>query len=508
MDFSYRADGAEAARFFASNAFVRGLRGPVGSGKSVACCIEVFRRALAQGESPVDGMKKSRWAIIRNTGPELKTTTIKTWLDWFPEHEWGKFKWSPPYTHHIKRGKIDLEVIFLALDKPEDVKKLLSLELTGAFINEAREVPKAIVDGSTMRVGRYPSVRDGGPTWCGVIMDTNSPDEDHWWAIMSGEVLPPDWMSSEDVKQLVKPDDWEFFSQPGAMKAVRDKEGRVSTYRINKHRENQSGVPDDYYKRMIAGKTHNWINVYVCNKYGSLTDGKPVYSQFDRELHVAKEPIPIFPGHDIYIGIDFGLSPAATFAQKVRGRWFVQRELVTQDMGIERFVQPLREMLVSLGRSPEQCSIWGDPAGDIRAQTNEDTPFLVLKANGIVARKTNTNDPALRIGAVERTLTRINDKKPALLIDPSCKNLIAGFEGGYHYRRLQVSGAEKFEEKPDKNRFSHVHDALQYMMLGGGEGREMLGQGNHKVVTNAKRKFDVFAHAKGAREHKPLINGW
>ena len=64
---------------------------------------------------------------------------MKTWLDWF-EKEFGKMNWSPPYTHRIKIADLDLEVIFLALDRPEDVKKLLSLELTFLFFNEAREI--------------------------------------------------------------------------------------------------------------------------------------------------------------------------------------------------------------------------------------------------------------------------------------------------------------------------------------------------------------------------------
>ena len=89
--------------------------------------------------------------------------------------------WSPPYTHRIKVSDIDLEVIFLALDRPEDVKKLLSLELTYLFFNESREIAKPIIDAGTMRVGRYPSMKDGGPSWYGVIADTNAPDEDHWW---------------------------------------------------------------------------------------------------------------------------------------------------------------------------------------------------------------------------------------------------------------------------------------------------------------------------------------
>ena len=140
IDFKYKPDGEIIKTFMKDDTFFRGIRGPVGSGKSVCCCIEVFRRSLTQQKAP-DGIRKSRWAIIRNTNPQLRTTTIKTWLDWFPESEWGKFNWSVPYTHRIRKGDIDLEVIFLALDRPEDVKKLLSLELTGIWINEAREIP-------------------------------------------------------------------------------------------------------------------------------------------------------------------------------------------------------------------------------------------------------------------------------------------------------------------------------------------------------------------------------
>ena len=172
-ELEYKPSGVTAKNFMLSNKFVRGLRGPVGSGKSVACCIEIFRRAAEQ-EPGKDGIRRTKWAVIRNTNPELRTTTIATWLQWFPEDQWGNFRWSPPFTHKIRKGDIDLEVLFLPLDTPDDVKKLLSLELTGVWINEAREVPKAIVDGATSRVGRFPSKKDGAsPTWNGVIMDTN-----------------------------------------------------------------------------------------------------------------------------------------------------------------------------------------------------------------------------------------------------------------------------------------------------------------------------------------------
>ena len=139
IEFKYKPDGQILKKFMKDNTFFRGIRGPVGSGKSVGCCVEIFRRALQQ-EPNKEGIRKSRCAIIRNTNPQLRTTTIKTWLDWVSGGGWGKFMWAGPFTHHIKKGDLDIEVIFLALDRPEDVKKLLSLELSGVWVNEAREI--------------------------------------------------------------------------------------------------------------------------------------------------------------------------------------------------------------------------------------------------------------------------------------------------------------------------------------------------------------------------------
>mgnify|MGYP006238084267 FL=1 len=85
---NYKAPGEVIKTFMKDDSFFRGVRGPVGSGKSVSCCIEIFRRAAKQEPSP-DGKRKSRWAVIRNTNPQLKTTTMKTWLDWFPENIFG-----------------------------------------------------------------------------------------------------------------------------------------------------------------------------------------------------------------------------------------------------------------------------------------------------------------------------------------------------------------------------------------------------------------------------------
>jgi hypothetical protein len=50
-----------------------------------------------------------------------------------------------------------------------------------------------------------------------------------------------------------------------------------------------------------------------------------------------------------------------------------------------------------------------------------------------------------------------------LLIDPKCVRLINGFMGGYNYAEIGTSGS--FRDKPTKNRWSHVHDSLQYVLV-------------------------------------------
>lgn len=505
-EFNYSPPGETLGRFLQSNKFFRGIRGPIGSGKSVCCCVEIIRRAAEQKPGP-DNIRRTRFAVVRNTNPQLKTTTIKTWLDWVKEDIWGKFNWSPPYTHHLKIGDIDCEVIFLALDRPEDIKKLLSLELTGAFINEAREVPKSIVDALTSRVRRYPSMKDGGPTWSGVWADTNAPDDDHWWPIMAGESPIPDYMTHEDALTLIKPENWEFFIQSAAMNEVRNEEGNVTGYRLNPERENAANVDLQYYKELITGKSRQWIEVYVLNRLGTNQDGKPVYKQFIDEKHVAREPLKVNPQLPIYVGLDFGLTPAAVIGQRqANGRWLILKEIVATDMGMSRFAPILRVELQRLSPGHKEIKVYGDPAGDQRAQTDERTPYDILRANGIVAYPAPSNDPALRIDSVETLHMRFIDGQPGYLIDPSCKMLRKGKRGGYCLKRLQVTGAERYADVPDKSSpFSHVCDAEQYMVIGAGEGRKLtVGDRQLKPVV-APRDFSVFDRTGHRRNRESIF---
>ena len=40
--------------------------------------------------------------------------------------------------------------------------------------------------------------------------------------------------------------------------------------------------------------------------------------------------------------------------------------------------------------------------------------------------------------------------------------------------------------------YSHIHDALQYLMLGAGEGRQLMNNQKPLQVFNARKEYDVF----------------
>lgn len=173
----YDPDGAVLMDFLECRKHVSIVRGSIGSGTSTACIMKMWSISCEQRPNG-DGVRKTRWAVCRNTFPDLKNTTVKSWLDWFPEEMYGRFYWDRPFKHIIRLGDVEMEVIFLALDSEDDIRKLRSFEFTGIWFNELEFIEKAILDEAESRTGRYPAVKDGGATWDGVLADMNAPRED------------------------------------------------------------------------------------------------------------------------------------------------------------------------------------------------------------------------------------------------------------------------------------------------------------------------------------------
>ena len=466
----YYPPGPVSSRFMKSDAFVVGLMGPFGSGKTTACIAKALKISARQPKR-ADGKRYSRGAIIRNTYPELRTTTMKSWFDWVPQH-CGHWQPEGPPTHTVEIGDCVIEVIFLALDRPEDIRKLLSLELTWAWINEGRETPKAIMDALTGRVGRYPAVRDGGCVDPQILMDTNPPDTDHWWYVLAERDETTDYgkqlvASTDEADALLREHGvlrpgqklFEWFRQPSG---------------VAREAENVANLPPGYYAKLMAGKSEDWIRVYARGEYGYVRDGKAVYPEYSQLVH--ERAFELAPRVPIRIGLDFGLTPAATISHRdMLGRWRVRSEVVTEDMGATKFAKELGRHLRERFAGHPVEAVRGDPAGNHRSEADdEDTVFKVLKAHMIDAQPAPTNDFTIRRDAVGNLLTRLVDSQPAILIHPECRVLRKGMAGAYCLRRLQVVGHERYEDKPQKNMYSHVCEALQYDVVSGGEGKSVI----------------------------------
>lgn len=437
-------------RFHGSDAFVRCVMGPVRSSKSTGMCMEIMRRAQEQAKGK-NGKRMTRWLVGRSTYRELEDTTVKTWMAWFGPH--GVLN-KQTMTYKYINGDVDMEILFRAFERVEDAEKLLSLDLTGAWLNEAVQIPKGVVDKLLDRVGQYPAAIDGGCTWYGLMMDANPPDDDHWWHHLS---------------EIDKPIGWEFFKQPGALVEV------GGEFKPNPMAENIGNLNEgiDYYLRRIAGKSRDHIRVYYCGQYGFVRSGKPIIPEYVDAVHFS-DAVDVVPGVPIYVGIDFGLTPAAVFGQRFsNGRWQWFDELVTEDMGAVRFAEALSSK-IKREYQGYQFDFYGDPAGEQRAQTDERTPFMILNANGIPAKPAPTNDFTLRREAIAVPLSRLIDGKPGLMIGPKCVVTRKGLAGAYGYKRIQVAGDERFEDKPIKNKYSHPVEASGYMMIGAGEGNNII----------------------------------
>lgn len=458
VEFQYKPQGPTLEQYILSEEQRTFIMGPLGSSKTNASCWKAFRVMLNQAPN-AQGVRKTRIAAVRNTYPDLMGTTIKDWLAMFDTL--GKFKQGgiEPPTHYLKFAlpdgtSVDAEMIFLALDREEDVKKLRGMQLTAGWLNEVKELPFAVIQMLDLRIGRFP--QDVNPTWYGIFGDTNAPDTDHWYYRLAEEDRPEGWF---------------FLKQPGGLKRA-DKD---APWEENPDAENIKNLPKQYYLKGAQGKSEDWILVNLANEYGFVKSGKPVYPDYRDTTHCRE--FELIKGLGLHIGLDFGLTPAAVIGQRMAdGQWRWRRELVTEDTGVKRFAGELKRFLGEhFPGWPISC-ITGDPAGDQRqaGDSEERTVFQLLRAEGIEASPAVTNDFALRSEAVSASLRRMIDGEPGFLIHPDCKVTRKGMQGAYAFKRVKVSGDERFRDAPDKNYASHPCEAGQYLMLGAGEHLPLL----------------------------------
>jgi len=399
----------------------RCVLGPVGSGKSMGMIMELLRRACTQ--KPHNGTRYTRFALVRNTLQQLRQTVltdVQTYL-------------SPIVHYYVTDSTIQLrsvlpdntklhsDWVLIPLDTKEDVRRLLSTQLTGAWINELREVPIEVVSGILGRLGRYPSRLMGGPSWFGLLGDSNpwstdSPYHDRF-------VLNPDPR-------------WALYHQPSG---------------IGPDAENVENLPPGYYENLAGDRDQDWVSVHVESQFGVSNAGMAVFRKsFHAPTHVRDIKPVINPHKPLMVGLDFGRTPCALITQvDTQGRLIIYQEVVTEGMGLLQMVQEhLKPALLAEPFDVTRVFVVGDPAGAQKSQITEETAFDTLRQEGFLAYPAATNSIEPRLLAVERLFRTTLMGEPAIQISRAgCPTLIQALGNRYRYRRRRDG---QFEDLPEK----------------------------------------------------------
>ena len=458
-------------RFMLDDSFVRLIMGPVGSGKSAGCFMELLRRARLQ-EPNSQGLRQTRMAIIRNTLQQLKQTCLADIMLWLAPICTYRVSDSTIYIRFpLPDGtRVESDWMLIPLDTKQDQQRLLSLNLTGAWVSEFREIETSLIDALSGRLGRFPSKAIAKPTWHGIVAETNPPDEDSAWYTKL---------------EIDRPPGWAFYKQPGGMSDEAE------------NTENLPELPDGtgYYDNLVANNNSDWCDIHVHAQYGKSLGGQAVFrASFKPDFHIVKADDLEKPSTNspLMLGQDFGRTPATLIGQiDSRGRLIIYDELISEDMGIEQFATRLLRPLLYEKYQGHSIFMVGDPKGRDKSQVNEDSPFDMLKRLGfdIHAAPTNNIDPRLR--SVEQMLLHQVDGGPQLMISDACGTLTQAMKYWYRYRR-KTTGV--LEAKPEKTHpWSDVADCLEYMCMS----------------TNANYMGKIMAKRHPPRRKPPPpIRGW
>jgi hypothetical protein len=427
-----------------SKLFYDWIVGPVGSGKTTGIFMKLIRMAALQEPGP-DGIRRTRAVIVRNTLPQLRDTTLSSWNYWFKDGVAGKWS-ATDWKFTLRYADIECEVLFRPLDRPEDISRVLSLEVTFAIIDEFVEIPRQIVDALSARCGRYPSSVMGGCTNWGMWGSSNPSTEDNWWF---------DYLHDSSV-----------HIQPGESEA----RGRNARYFLqpsgfSPEAENVDHLPGgaEYYTNQAKGKSEAWVKQFLCAEWGYSIAGKPVVPTFKPELHLSKAPLIYNPRLPLVGGFDPGVRNSAMIIgqEDLDGRLIVLGEVICQGLGAERFVQERLRPYLKQNFPDAQLTVAPDPAAASKTPTDEKTVVDVLKKYFPCKYETNNRLP-LRLDAIEHFTTRLVEGVPALLIDGKmCPTLVRALKGGWRYsldKNEQVKNND-----PEKNQYSHPGDAFGYL---------------------------------------------
>jgi hypothetical protein len=464
---------ATAARFHNDKTSkVKLLMSAVGQGKTVACIQEMLMVGIQQAPN-ADGVRRTRWAVIRSTFGQLKTTVIKTFQEWVPA-SLCQIVYDSPIRAHIKMYPLDdgtfldIEFWFMPLDNPEALANLLGSELTGAYINELPEIKNAnLVQDVFKRCGRYPPKKDGAPiTWRGVIADYNPPPRKSWLHIAT-EIDPIPG--------------WKLYRIPAPILVLRDEDDPDNMDKVhfvaNPDAENVQHQPlgIDYWIDMAEqGKKTDWEGVrrFALGDYPNGVGGRAIFTLFSHSQHTVKSGLLPNRGSVLFVGLDLGLTPAAAFMQFVDGTVQQTDEITTRDSSITELIEDDLIPLLRTRYVGYKVIVVGDPTGGGRSQYDKTTPYRLFRKYGIkYVVPQGKNEFPIRRDATNKYLKRRNGY---VIDEERCPDTVSAFLGNYQWDDSRAGASNQKPKKTgEEGWYSHIADAVMGVFVYFEQGAEV-----------------------------------
>ncbi|WP_288990845.1 hypothetical protein [uncultured Sphingopyxis sp.] len=523
--------GPVTDRMVASTAFILGIMGPVGSGKTIGMAIKFQHHATKQkGRMNGHGqlIRNARYVFIRDTYPNLDRNAIPSFHKVVPRNV-GNYVHSSPRVHKysmvLKRdghildpdakpvdiASVELEWRAIGDQTVEDA--LRGLECTAAAVDEADRTHPDILTFLSGRVGRFNDLDPDLVVDPFILLGLNGCDDENW----THKVLVEEALEEEveaairnvaGDRKLV-----EYCEQPPA---ILEGEHVPGGWMVNPKAENLANLPKGYYERQYAFANlrgnRQYIDRMLCSRFTPPQLGRSVFPEYSDKLHCGEfEAIEGFP---LLIFADQGLLGAVLVAQLVKGQLRILEEIgaVFEDeddeiqvvqMGGETLGKQVAELLVNKYARFEIGDAVCDPAGGAGEDAVNFTSWRqdFQKGLGHRVRKARVPRNALapRLKAVRQHLNRAVGEERALKVHKRCTMTRRAFRTKYFYQRVGKGAGDGFyNDVPKKVQgYSDLMDALQYGAFEVEKGLE-LSEGGRSLIggdvpVQLDSDFDVLA---------------
>lgn len=420
------------------------LQGGVGSGKSRGILAAVMEMLF---EIP---FLRVFWG--RQDFKDIKLSIMDKFFEMMPKQlivgQSAQYNWYDIRTLDAKRPS---RIYFGGL---KDLSGLGSQEFGVIAVTEAHEVTEM-----AYRTLKRRCRQTGSPSL--ILLESEPPNEDHWLTRLT-----------DPTKDEFDPDieKWE-----------------LTTY------ENWDNLPEAY-KGSLESMPKSWQRKYLFGKCGFIPDGRPVYEGFKEPVHAYD--LQFNSNRDLILSWDFGFHhPAVSFHQVDEVYWNILKELMGNEITIQAFCQQVKAFTNTYFPDAKIIN-FGDPACLQVNDKSEKTSWQICNENGfkLMCRQSTYR---LRKEIIDKKLSTMVNGKPTLRVDRSCKTIIDGFLGGYHYPEKKPGQANSDAMSvPFRDGFyEHLMNTVEYMAINVFKAVEPKQRQYEPVMTGRIRNKDEVLNA-------------